>query len=122
MEVYVSNQLEEGPYKLENYGLEVVQRMVQPVSGTSISITTDNSFTSIPLVETLMVNRNLALVKTNRKNKREIRPVLVAKGAPVNASAFAFWKTISGLRTHKNRYCEINFNYSDEIYPESGMA
>lgn len=90
MEVYVGNQLEEGPYKLENYGLEVVQRMVQPVSGTSISITTDNSFTSIPLVETLMVNRNLALVKTNRKNKREIRPVLVAKGAPVNASAFAF--------------------------------
>lgn len=125
MEVYAGKQ-PEAPFKLENSGLEVVQRMVQPVSGTGRSITTDNWFTSVPLAETLLVDHNLTLVGTIRKNKREIPPALVTKGAPVNANVFAFRKnlTLVVYTPKKNRIVTLlsTMHDSNEIDPESGVA
>lgn len=51
MEVYAGAQ-PRGPFSVDNFGLAVVTRIVQPVSGTGRNITTtDNWYTSVPLAD-----------------------------------------------------------------------
>lgn len=50
MEVYAGAQ-PRGPFSVDNSGLALVTRIVQPVSGTGRNITTDNWYTSVPLAD-----------------------------------------------------------------------
>lgn len=75
MEVYVGTQ-PDGPYSVDNSGMSVVERLVEPISGTNRNVTVDNWFTSLPLCEKLLVDHHLTLVGTVRKNKKEISPLI----------------------------------------------
>uniref|UniRef100_A0A1B6MTB6 PiggyBac transposable element-derived protein domain-containing protein n=1 Tax=Graphocephala atropunctata TaxID=36148 RepID=A0A1B6MTB6_9HEMI len=78
LEVYAGMQ-PDGPFKVENSGKSVVERMVQPISGSRRNVTVDNWFCSISLCKDLLKNHMLTLVGTIRKNKKEIPPVFVDK-------------------------------------------
>lgn len=78
LEVYAGKQ-PEGPFQFDNSGKSVVERMVQPISGSRRNVTVDNWFCSLPLCKDLLVNHELTLVGTMRQNKREIPPVFVNK-------------------------------------------
>lgn len=126
MEVYAGKQ-PEGPYKVDNSGLAIVSRLVQPVSGTRRNITTDNWYTSIPLADSLLQNHQLTLVGTLRKNKKEIPPEFInTKSRPVTSSMFAFRdsKTLLSYCPKKNKIVLLlsTMHSTDEIDPESEEA
>ncbi|XP_071051391.1 piggyBac transposable element-derived protein 4-like [Onthophagus taurus] len=60
-EVYVGQQ-PPGPYQVPNDPKNVVLRLIEPISKTGRNVTTDNWFTSYPLVEDLWQNHNLTLL------------------------------------------------------------
>lgn len=78
LEVYAGKQ-PVGPYEVNNSGKSIVERMVQPISGSRRNVTVDNWFCSLPLCKELLTNHELTLVGTVRQNKREIPPVFVDK-------------------------------------------
>lgn len=98
--------------------------MIEPVSGTGRSITTDNWFTSIPLAETLLNDLKLTLVGTLRKNNKEIPPTLISKGNPINSSIFAFKESMTMVvyTPKRNKVVTLISTMldNDEIDPESG--
>lgn len=69
MEVYAGMQLE-GPFRQSNKPDDLVERLIQPISGTNRNITFDNWFTSYPLMLRLLKIPKLTSVGTVRKNKR----------------------------------------------------
>jgi hypothetical protein len=75
LEIYAVKQ-PEGPYQLSNSPADV-ERMVSPISGSGWNVTLDSLFTSVPLAMKLLIDHNLTLLGTIRKNKREIPPELV---------------------------------------------
>uniref|UniRef100_A0A1B6JQP1 PiggyBac transposable element-derived protein domain-containing protein n=1 Tax=Homalodisca liturata TaxID=320908 RepID=A0A1B6JQP1_9HEMI len=126
LEVYAGKQ-PPGPFQIQNSGLAVVSRLVQPVSGTGRNITTDNWYTSIPLAETLKNDHNLTLVGTLRKNKKEIPLELIdTRNRPVSSSMFAFkdGKTLLSYCPKKKKVVLLlsTMHHSDEIDPQSGDA
>lgn len=68
MEIYAGSQ-PEGPYAVNNSAKDVVERIVQPISGTNRNVTLDNWFTSIPLAIDLLKNHKLTMVGTIRKQR-----------------------------------------------------
>lgn len=48
LEVYAGKQ-PEGPFRVESSGKVIVERLLQPISGTRRNVTVDNWFCSIPL-------------------------------------------------------------------------
>lgn len=78
MEIYAGSQ-PEGPYAVNNSAKDVVERIVQPISGTNRNVTLDNWFTSIPLAIDLLKNHKLTMVGTIRKDKREVPPEFSSK-------------------------------------------
>ena len=72
LEPYVGTQ-PKGPYNFNNTAKDIVLRLIQPVEGTNRNITTDNWFTSIPLMETLQKEKKLTLVGTLKKKKKSGR-------------------------------------------------
>lgn len=56
-------------WSLSNDAESVVKRMVQLVVGTKRNITMDNWFTSLPVVKSLLSEKQLTVVGTLRKNK-----------------------------------------------------
>ena len=71
MEVYVGTQ-PPGPYCFSTKTTDLVERMCEPVLGTSKNITMDNWFTSCEIVKRMLEQHKITIVGTIRKNKREI--------------------------------------------------
>lgn len=71
MEIYAGSQ-PEGPFEINNSAKDVVERLVQPISGTNRNVTMDNWFTSVPLSIALLKNHKLTMVGTIRTDKREV--------------------------------------------------
>lgn len=92
LEVYVGTQ-PDGPYKLPQSAEEVTLRMIEPIAGTNRNLTSDNWFTSVPLAERLLHEKQLTLVGTIRCNRvgvpNEMRP---HKDRTVYSSIFAHHK------------------------------
>lgn len=76
-----------------NQGNRVVMDLVQPQYGTNRGITTDNFFTSVLLSDNLL-EKNLTLTGTLRKNKREIpKKFLPSRQRELHSSIFGFTST-----------------------------
>lgn len=123
LETYVGTQ-PDGPYKYSNSAQDIVLRLVQPVEGTNRNITTDNWFTSIPLLRNLFVEKKLTLVGTMRKNKREIPPeFLPHKKREENSSIFGFQKncTLVSYCPKKNKVVLLvsSMHDDDAIDPDT---
>lgn len=126
MEVYAGAQ-PRGPFSVNNFGLAVVTRLVQPVSGTGRNITTDNWYSSVPLAETLKNDHNLTLVGTIHQNKAHIPPeFLNMKNRPECSSMFAFkdGKTLLSYCPNNKKVVLLlsTMHQTDEIDPESDVA
>lgn len=90
MEVYVGNQ-PEGPFIVSNKPIDIVDRLVAPVSKTNRNITMDNWYTSYELFKKLRQDHKLTAVGTIRKNKRQIpNSFLNVKNREINSSLFGF--------------------------------
>lgn len=95
LELYTKEQ-PEGPYRASNAAESVVLRLVEDLTNTGRTITTDNYFTSLNLADQLF-QRNLFLLGTLRKNK----PFIPSKFLQISefgerpryASIFGFTKT-----------------------------
>ncbi|KAJ8896904.1 hypothetical protein PR048_002250 [Dryococelus australis] len=74
MEVYVGNQSDE-PYKVSNSPTDAVKRLVQGIEGSGRNIACDNLFCRVPPA-TELLKKNLTIVGTMQKNKREIPRML----------------------------------------------
>lgn len=89
MQVYTGKAANGGPEK--NQGMRVVLDLTTGLSGRNV--TCDNFFTSYELGQRLL-DRNLTVVGTVRKNKAELPPALLeSKGRQVLSSRFAFTPT-----------------------------
>lgn len=92
LEIYVGKQ-PEGPYFHDTSTNALVQRLIEPISGTGRNVTTDNWFTSVPLAEQLLETHNLTLVGTIRKNKSEIPNEFKQMGLEVYSTVFGYTPT-----------------------------
>lgn len=124
LELYVGQQ-PAGPFQTNNDAMSIVVRLVAPISGTSRNLTTDNWFTSVPLVEHLLRYHKLTLVGTIRKNKREIPKEFVeVKHRPITSSMFGFGEHITIMsyvpKKGKNVLMISSLHNSDAIDPASG--
>lgn len=72
-EVYCGKQ-PPGRYELSNSPTDIVIRLVEPFKNKNRNLTTDNWYTSYPLAQKLL-QKNITLVGTLKKNKREIPPI-----------------------------------------------
>lgn len=92
LEVYVGAQ-PNGPFSQSNSPADVVQRLCNPIKGSSRNITMDNWFTSTDLAAKLLQDFKLTMIGTIRKNKRQL-PIEFTKpqGRPVASSMFGFQK------------------------------
>ena len=89
-EVYVGRHREAASPANKNGIKELVKRLVTPWINKGRSVTTDNYFTSVELVEDLL-GVQTTLVGTFRKNKRDIPQELQAnRQRPKHSSTFAF--------------------------------
>ena len=70
-------------------GARVVKDLVTGLHGSGKNVTTDNFFTSHSLGHYLLT-KQLTLLGTVRKNRRELPPVLLPKNRPEHDSIFAF--------------------------------
>lgn len=68
MEVYVGTQ-PGGAFRLDNSASSIVKRLVDPIAQSGRNVTMDNWFTSISLIQDLLLKENLYVVGTIRKNK-----------------------------------------------------
>ncbi|XP_054713571.1 piggyBac transposable element-derived protein 4-like [Uloborus diversus] len=75
-----------------NKPIDVVKRLVEPLYNTGRNVTTDNWYTSYPLAKDL-ISKNLTIVGTLRKNKKEIPVEFVnTKKREIHSSLFGFQK------------------------------
>lgn len=87
MEIYYGKQQPHGSFNISNKATDVVLRLVQPISQSSLNVTVDNFFCSIPLWDELAQVHKLSNVGTVRKNKRELPEIVkVTINRPVNSS------------------------------------
>ena len=88
-EMYLGRQ--NGMNPIENTPSAVVQRLIQPISGSGRNVTTDNWYTSIPLAQTLLKDHRLTTVGTMRKNRKQLPPEFTtSRGRAENTSLFGF--------------------------------
>lgn len=119
MEVYVGTQ-PSGQFEASNSPTAVVQRLCEPIKGTSRNVTVDNWFTSMNLLTSLDTDFKLTLLGTIRKNKKELplefsRPL----GRPISSSMFAFRKNCTLVsyipKKNKNVLLLSSMHHDDEI-------
>lgn len=80
-----------GDFKISNKGIDVVNRLVKPISGTGRNLTVNNWYTSVLLAHSLLSNHRLTIFGTIKKNKREIPPIfLQTKQRPLCPCMFGF--------------------------------
>lgn len=123
MEIYLGNQ-PEGPYKVSNSPTEVVKRLVRPIEGSGRNVTADNWFCSFPLADELQ-RKNLTLVGTLRKNKKELPPELVStQKREIKSSLFAFRENVTAVsyvpKRGKNVILLSSMHFDDAIDPTTG--
>ena len=95
LEVYCGKQ-PVGPYECSNKAIDVVQRLISPISKTSRHITFDDWYYTQGLANTLLQQHKLTITATMRKNKPEIPPTfLQPRGRAVGSSLFGFQKNLS---------------------------
>ncbi|XP_072389368.1 uncharacterized protein [Diabrotica undecimpunctata] len=63
LEIYPGKQ-PEGTYQLPNDASSVVKRLIRPISGTGLNVTTDNYFSSLPLDNSLLNDHCLTMIGT----------------------------------------------------------
>lgn len=124
LEIYVGTQ-PPGPYQKSNSTEDLVMRLVEPVAGTNRNITCDNWFTSVPLAKRLREEKQLTLIATLRKNKREVPPnFLPNPDREVKSSIFGFQKncTIVSYVPKRNKAVLMISTMHDDtsIDPETG--
>nr|XP_022911139.1 piggyBac transposable element-derived protein 4-like [Onthophagus taurus] len=102
-EVYVGKQ-NDGSFKVSNTTVDVTMRLTEPIHRSGRNLTIDNWFTSFPLAE-LLLQQNVTMVGTMKKNKKELPPELLAKGRPEKSSVFAYQnnKTVVSYVPKKNK-------------------
>ncbi|GFY59457.1 uncharacterized protein TNIN_241941 [Trichonephila inaurata madagascariensis] len=71
MEIYCGKQ-PEGPYALSNDSLDVVNRMIAPISHSGRNVTASSWFGDVPLMKTLSEDHHLSFVGAIKKNKWQI--------------------------------------------------
>jgi hypothetical protein len=106
LEVYTGRQ-PPGPFQVDNSAKCVVERLVEPISGSNRNVTVDNWFSSIPLCLSLLNDHRLTLVGTMRKDKREIPNIFLdTKPRKANSSMFAFKEKITMVSyvSHKKKH------------------
>lgn len=124
LEVYVGQQ-PIGPFHTSNKTVDLVTRLVQPISGTNRNITCDNWFTSVPLAIKLREEEKLSLIGTLRKNKAEVPPnFLPDPSREVSSSIFGFMKncTLVSYVPNKNKAVLVISTMHDNmaIDPDTG--
>lgn len=125
MEVYVGTQ-PPGPYSFSTKTADLVERMCEPVFGTSRNITMDNWFTSYEIVKRMLEQHKITIVGTIRRNKREIPKELLDPSRSQYSSMFAFSKfmTLASYIPKKKKVVMVlsSFHYDDSIDEDSGDA
>lgn len=118
LEIYAGKQ-PPGPYQVDNSANSVVQRMVEPITGSGRNVTVDNWFCSVPLSYQLLNDHRLTLVGTLRKDKREIpNKFLDVKQRPVNSSMFAFkdkCTLVSYVSNKKKQVILLSTMHDDDV-------
>lgn len=95
LEVYCGRQ-PSGPYECSKKAIDVVQRLISPISNSSQHITFDNWYYTQELAKSLLHVHKLTVTGTMRKNKPEIPPAyLQSRGREVGFSLFSFQPYIS---------------------------
>lgn len=125
MEVYVGNQ-PDGQYKVSNSPTDVVKRLVQNIEGSGRNITCDNLFSSVPLAAELQ-KKNLTIVGTLRKNKREIPNEFISvKDREINSSLFGFANNMTLVsyfpKKSKNVILLSTMHHNNSIDASTGEA
>ncbi|XP_035226117.1 uncharacterized protein LOC118198532 [Stegodyphus dumicola] len=93
LEVYAGTQ-PQSPYHVNNSSVEVVKRLTEKLN-SGRNVTVDNWYTSYELAKYLL-HKNITLVGTIRKNKRELLKEFVnSKNHKVHSSLFAFQKDMT---------------------------
>lgn len=115
----------QGPFWKDNSQMSLVQRLVQPISGTGRNLTFDNFFTSFPLIKTLLVSHRLTVVGTVRKNKRELPLEFVStKERPVGSSLFGYSDDVTIVsyvpKKNKNVILASSMHHDDAIDESTG--
>ncbi|XP_072395021.1 uncharacterized protein [Diabrotica undecimpunctata] len=97
LQVYAGKQ-PEGPYSVSNSPIDIVERLIQPISGSNRNVTFDNWYTSYELMIKLLNEHKLTSVGTLRKNKRCIpAQFLTVQNREQMTSLFGFQKDITLL-------------------------
>ena len=97
LEVYAGKQ-PEGPYSVSNSPIDIVERLIQPISGSNRNVTFDNWYTSYELMIKLLKEHKLTSVGTLRKNKRCIpAQFLTVQNREQKTSLFGYQKDITLL-------------------------
>ncbi|XP_039276182.1 uncharacterized protein LOC120350035 [Nilaparvata lugens] len=89
LEVYCGKQ-PPGPYEVSNKPEDIVKRLVVPIEKSNKNLTTDNWYTSIPLVEDMLA-KDITMIGTLKKNNAAIPPsFLPNKNRVVGTTEFGF--------------------------------
>ncbi|CAB3228076.1 unnamed protein product [Arctia plantaginis] len=89
LEIYCGKQPDNSPFALSNKPIDLVNRMVNCVSGSSRNITMDNFFTSHETANNLLQKHKLTIVGNLRANKACI-PLCFKQSREEYASRFGF--------------------------------
>lgn len=124
LEIYCGNQ-PEGPFSLDNRPHAVVKRLTAPIHGSGRNVTMDNWFASVPIVNELVLQHNLTVVATLKKNKRELPPETVnTRQRPINSSLFAFGEQSMVVSYVPKKYRNVilisSMHDSDDIDESTG--
>nr|CAH7758124.1 unnamed protein product [Callosobruchus chinensis] len=124
MEVYVGKQ-PLGPFQVSNSLSAVVQRLCQPIKGTSRNVTVDNWFTSMELLNSLHSDSKLTLLGTIRKNKRELPPEFSnPQKRPLFSSMFGYRDNCTLVsytpKRNKNVLLLSSMHFDDKIDAATG--
>lgn len=121
IEVYVGEQ-PEGPFRKDNSGKSIVERLSEHIYESGRNITVDNWFTSLPLAKSLKEKR-LSILGTIRKNKKELPLDFVVRGSrPIGSSMFGFGEycTLLSYLPKKNKnILLISSMHRDDVIDES---
>ncbi|KAK9744138.1 Transposase IS4 [Popillia japonica] len=118
-------QAPDGPWRLDNSPLALVQRLVEPIRHSKRNVACDNWFTSIPLVRTLYTDYTLNFLGTMRRNKREL-PAEISnpQKRPIGTSMFAYDKNITLVsyipKQKKNVILVSSLHHDDKIHEPTG--
>lgn len=94
LEIYCGRQPDNSSFAFSNKPFDLVDRMVNCVTGSSRNITMDNFFTSHEVAESLLLKHKLTVVGTLRANKACIPPCFKLP-RQVHSSMFGFQKNFT---------------------------